>query len=260
MVSISKRIVVFYFSFIFILLNIIPPILGQNVIAQEKTKAITISLLGKKNISQQFNVSYSCYEHLLYLLKNVQDRCQNATSYQQISCIFRDAVNGLNAMHLLPSRISSQVAFDVVIPGQLFLKIKESSLSKSRFTSDDEIINSFCFLYANTIWAFEINFWSLVGFLFSKIYYNYGLKIFYWLDGLVMEYSLDKPFRFMNQIDVGVGTAYSYVTFGLKGLQKGSSDFHIADGFSGIKIILDYDLQKSVYIGFALRVSRYLPE
>ena len=196
------------------------------------------------------------------LIDSIQSRCQRVDNNQQIAEIFKEAVEEFDKYGLLPQGISVEEAQRLVAGEHFSPKIRnffKRALSIQNRISDEseDVINLLCYFSAYTQWAFEINIWSFIATFLDVLYEKYlPLKVLYWLSSLVFDYSLIKTFRLMNQIDIGVGVAHSYFTLGLLGIRKGNYDFHTADGFSGIKIHLDYDQGKAFYFGWAFRVTK----
>ncbi len=198
------------------------------------------------------------YQNLEEYLIEFRARLNQTSTREDAVPIFKEAVVELDKYGLLPKGMSvvqfQRIAIEELYPTKMLNLAKKSLLIQI----PNDVLNIFCLLYANTQWAYEDNIFILIASVIALLGSKYHLNFLYLLSSLLAEFSSDKPLRFMNTVDVGVGVAYSYFTIGLLGVQNGSIDFHKAYGFSGIKIILDYDQQKAIYFGSALEETKFL--
>ncbi len=202
------------------------------------------------------------YENLEQHLVYFRARMNQTTTKEDVVLLFKQAVVELNKYGLLPNGMSVQQA-QKLVSGDLSSSKILNLLNKILLPRNknveipNDVLNLFCYVYAHTYFAFEDNIWILVASVFGHLDFQYDLKIFGFLNSLFYEYSQLKLYRFMNRIWVagpGIGgITYSYFSLGLLGIHKGSNDFDTAYGFSGIKLILEYE--EAVYFGFALIIT-----
>jgi hypothetical protein len=201
------------------------------------------------------------YQNLEQYLVEFRARLNQTTTRAEAIPIFKDAVVELDKYGLLPRWMSVERA-QKLVSGDLFssrmLNLLKKILLVQNFNLPEDVLNLFCFFYAHTIDAFEENIWVLISSVIGYLGYSYNLKIFNFLCELLYGFSQFNPFRFMNTIGIGVGTAYSCFTIGLLGIQNGSYNFHYAYGFSGIKVTLEYGQIEADYLGFALKVTKFI--
>jgi hypothetical protein len=196
------------------------------------------------------------YRTLRNYLKTFQERLNQTTTREEALTLFREAIVELDVYGLLPKGMTANQTLHAVsgehtkLMPWFFKKTKQVfPLVDANISS--RVINLFCFFYAHTWFAFEDSVWVLLEYIVS----SFDLKIFDTLGSLMFYYSIFKPFRFMNRIWVAGpglgGYTYGYYTVGLLGIRKGGDDFSIAHGFSGIKLIMDDQLE-AVYLGRTL--------
>ena len=200
------------------------------------------------------------YQNLEQYLVDFRARLNQTTSREEAIPIFKEAVAELDKYGLLPNGMSVERA-QKLVSGEFFSSRTLNLLKKipliQNFDLQEDVLNLFCLFYAHTIDAFEENIWVLISSIIGHLGYSYNLKIFNFLCELLYGFSQFNPFRFMNTIGIGVGTAYSCFTIGLLGIQNGSYNFHYAYGFSGIKVILEYGQIEADYLGFAFKVTKF---
>ncbi|MBE3137148.1 MAG: hypothetical protein IMZ43_07150 [Thermoplasmata archaeon] len=231
---------------------------NDNDLVEVTTQACGIKGFGNHTVK----LTRQQYQSLEQYLVDFRERLNQTTTREEAVPIFKEAVVELNKYGLLPKGMSVEQT-QKLVSGELFptkilnLLKKILLIQNKNIDIPNDVLNLLCFFYAHTIDAYEINIWVLIASLFGYLRYKYDLKIFSYLNELFYEYGQFKPLKFMNEIDIGVGTAYSYFTMGLLGVQNGSHDFHNAYGFSGIKVTLEYGQIEAVYFGFALKVTKF---
>jgi hypothetical protein len=192
------------------------------------------------------------------LFDSIREQLNATESREEAEEIFKDAVVELDKYGMLGSLSVKQalkaVTGEWIVPSLLrFIKLNHYSNNMESWEPD--VINYFCLFTAFTIDAFEINIWGLIASIIGNLYFKFPFNVLYLLVSFFIEFGRIKPLRLLNQIDIGVGVAWSYSTFSLFGKRNGSYDFHTADGFSGFKIISNQESHEAYYLGFALRVT-----
>lgn len=222
---------------------------------------VTLQVYGVRGFSDTtVHLTEQQYRALCNYLKTFQERLNQTTTREEALTLSREAIAKLDVYGLLPQGITVNQTLSALsdehttLMPWFFQKTKQVfPLADTNISS--RVINSFCFFYAHTWFAFEDSVWVLLEYIVSSL----NLKIFDTLGPLMFYYSLYKPFRFMNRIWVAGpglgGYTYGYYTAGLLGIRKGGDDFSIAHGFSGVKLIMDDQLE-AVYLGRSLLVLK----
>lgn len=218
---------------------------------------VTLQLYGIRGFGDTIvHLTEQQYRTLRNYLKTFQERLNQTTTREEALTLFKEAIAELDVYGLLPKGMTINQTLSVISGEQtklmpwFFQKMKQAfPLAYTNMSS--RVINLFCFFYAHTWFAFEDSIWVLLEYIFS----SFDLKIFDTLGSLMLYYSVFKPFRFMNRIWVAGpglgGYTYGYYTVGMLGIRKGGDDFSIAHGFSGVKLIMDNQLE-AVYLGRSL--------
>jgi hypothetical protein len=186
------------------------------------------------------------------------------TTREETLTLFIEAISELNIYGLVPKGMTINQVLNIIgcertkMMTQNLLQTKQV-IHHTDINTSSNVINLLCLFYAHTWFAFEDSLWVLLGLIFETLSSLVDLKIFYLLGQLMFYNSIFKPFRFMNRIWVagpGIGGyTYDYFTAGVLGIRKGGNDFSIAYGFSGIKLILDDQLE-AVYMGFTFLATK----
>jgi hypothetical protein len=231
---------------------------NDNDLVEVTTQACGIQGYGNTTVK----LTREQYQNLEQYLVEFRARLNQTTTKEEATPIFKDAVVELNKYGLLPKGLGVERA-QRLVSGELFSTgilnlLEKILLSQNKYVeTSDDVLNRFCLFYADTIDAFEENIWVLIASLFGALGLHYNVKFFSFLNELFYDYGQFKPLKVMNTIGIGVGTAYSCFTVGLLGVQNGGYIFHYAYGFSGLKIIKESGQIKAVYIGAALKVTKF---
>jgi len=235
---------------------------------------ITTVLCGMKSIQPQtVKLTHQESLEIKKILEDTIDKLDKAITIEETVTIINTAVEELESHGLLGSMSSNHIQKMIAIVYQkvLGLRILYQRDSRLKNTVARDSLNRFCLLATHITGLDYTEKGILVSmartfgtFLFmlgaySLIFQDFRILGFssMIIGLLLVYYSLLKPLRWMNTIDVRSGVE-SLFSVGLLGIQR-DTNISLIEGFTGIKIGFKYDRilrpNECFYLGFALDVS-----
>ncbi len=209
------------------------------------------------------------------LFADMEKRLSEVETREEAEIIYKEAVVELDKYGLLGS-LSVRQAQRLVTGSNDKDKFRMVSklFDKSNTVKSNSNENFLCLLLAKTKFSIDLNIFSLIGgymavlasilnFLVSILnpdIFPHLPDLAYFLAVLAspfMAYGIFKPVRILNRVvfERGVSELVSIHSIGLRGTQTGTEGINVFFGFTGIKIITDFELFDSYYLGCSLGVT-----
>jgi len=218
----------------------------DNDLVEVTSQACGIQGFGNTNVK----LTKQQYKDLQQYMIDFRTQLNQTTTREEAVPIFKDAVVELNKYGLLPKGMSVEQAQRLMTIGY---RIHYAPNIVKRLSQDS--INYCCLFTGFLYCVYDHNIFIRISDYFLNLTYKYGsLRVLVILTCLFYFAGYFKPLRFMNELDVFGGMDREFFSIGLGGIKKGPYNITCVTGFTGLKILLNWELQSSFFLGFALDI------
>jgi len=243
-----KKLLATGITLLFIGVAVAPSINSNVVKTSDDLVEVTSQACGIKGFGDTtVKLTKEQYQNLEQYLVDFRARLNQTTTREEAVPLFREAVVELDKYGLLPKGMSIEKAQRLVTIGEHAENIIK--YMKKFKPSSTNVFCLFAGIFGN---ASDFNIFELIGvFLASDFFWFPPL----WVLGLILVLiGYLKPLRFLNTL-TSISDVYNFFSIGLQGIVKGTQYFDTVIGFTGLKIVLNFQDYISFYLGFALYID-----